>query len=761
VDPPGAVPLTVPLADADRIGPRIVGGKAANLARLVRSGVHVPVGFCITTATYDRFVAWHGLDAVIRRELDRKPLDSMRWEELWDAALRIRSAFLRCPIPEDIGAAVRSALARLPGTGPVAVRSSAPGEDTVGCSFAGLHDSVTDVVDAPGVLDALRLVWASLWSDAALLYRRELGLDAARSGMAVLVQRMATADRSGVAFGRDPRHPAATHQVIEAVAGPCAALVDGRIDPDRWILDRTTGAAISWRSGERPPGAASEPLLEADDLWALHHALRAFERDCGWPPDVEWTGRGAGLTILQVRPITTSPSDEGSDPRAWYLSLRPKPTQLRRLRDHIVRDVIPALETAGAALAAEDLACMADAELADALVARADALARWRQVYHDELIPFAHGVRQLGTYYTDAVRPEDPYEFVGLLAHEPLLALQRNRALADLAARLRADSDLSAAAVAAQSEAAAGRLSWDDLTARLAETPGGAQFAAALADVAARYCDTTYASERAIDHAEQLLAVVIALMDRSLPSVPPSRDDPRVRLEARLFAAVGPDREREAREVLATARLSWRLRDDDNVLIGRIESQVLRAVQEADRRLRAAGRARGAAPTERDIHGLASSLRDPGAPPLQIAAGPPPSRPVFRDPLETSRQLVGQPAAPGVATGRAYHIRDGTDLSRIRAGHVLVCDAIEPTMTHVLPLAAAVIERRGGMLIHGAIIARELGIPCVNGIPDALARLPAGALVSVDGYLGIVTVGAPDFDLELAGAPSAPATPTA
>jgi pyruvate,water dikinase len=52
------------------------------------------------------------------------------------------------------------------------------------------------------------------------------------------------------------------------------------------------------------------------------------------------------------------------------------------------------------------------------------------------------------------------------------------------------------------------------------------------------------------------------------------------------------------------------------------------------------------------------------------------------------------------------------------------------------------------MLIHGAIIARELGIPCVNGIPNAVELLEDGQIVTVDGYLGIVTVGPPEFDLE-------------
>ena len=58
----------------------------------------------------------------------------------------------------------------------------------------------------------------------------------------------------------------------------------------------------------------------------------------------------------------------------------------------------------------------------------------------------------------------------------------------------------------------------------------------------------------------------------------------------------------------------------------------------------------------------------------------------------------------------------------------------------VVPLAAAVIERRGGMLIHGAIIAREYGLPCVTGVPDATALVRTGDRLTVDGYLGVVTV---------------------
>jgi len=61
-------------------------------------------------------------------------------------------------------------------------------------------------------------------------------------------------------------------------------------------------------------------------------------------------------------------------------------------------------------------------------------------------------------------------------------------------------------------------------------------------------------------------------------------------------------------------------------------------------------------------------------------------------------------------------------------------------MTFAAPLAAAIVERRGGMLIHGAIIAREYGIPCVTGILEATRRIRTGDRLTVDGYLGIVVI---------------------
>ena len=106
-----------------------------------------------------------------------------------------------------------------------------------------------------------------------------------------------------------------------------------------------------------------------------------------------------------------------------------------------------------------------------------------------------------------------------------------------------------------------------------------------------------------------------------------------------------------------------------------------------------------------------------------------------------ARQLIGQPAGPGISKGIARVIRETADLSEFKNGEVMVCDAVDPNMTFVVPLACGVVERRGGMLIHGAIIAREYGLPCVTGIADATTLIKTGDQLTIDGYLGIVTVG--------------------
>jgi pyruvate,water dikinase len=95
--------------------------------------------------------------------------------------------------------------------------------------------------------------------------------------------------------------------------------------------------------------------------------------------------------------------------------------------------------------------------------------------------------------------------------------------------------------------------------------------------------------------------------------------------------------------------------------------------------------------------------------------------------------------------GTARVVTEASDLFAFKTGEVLVCDAVDPNMTFVVPLASGIVERRGGMLIHGAIIAREYGIPCVTGVADAANLIRTGETVTVDGFLGMVIIGEHDL----------------
>ncbi|MCA1651704.1 MAG: hypothetical protein LC753_16000 [Acidobacteria bacterium] len=86
-------------------------------------------------------------------------------------------------------------------------------------------------------------------------------------------------------------------------------------------------------------------------------------------------------------------------------------------------------------------------------------------------------------------------------------------------------------------------------------------------------------------------------------------------------------------------------------------------------------------------------------------------------------------------------LTDVTQASRLQPGDVLVTRQTDPGWGPVFPLISGLVIERGGMLSHGAIIAREFGIPSVVGVKDATRLIPDGATVCVDGDRGTVRVG--------------------
>jgi phosphohistidine swiveling domain-containing protein/DNA-binding transcriptional ArsR family regulator len=102
--------------------------------------------------------------------------------------------------------------------------------------------------------------------------------------------------------------------------------------------------------------------------------------------------------------------------------------------------------------------------------------------------------------------------------------------------------------------------------------------------------------------------------------------------------------------------------------------------------------------------------------------------------------IVGTPVSPGVVRGRARVMRDPFADEPLLGGEILVCRTTDPSWASAMMLASALVIDIGGPISHGAIVARELGIPCVIGTRNACQRIRTGDQLEVDGGRGRVEV---------------------
>ena len=728
---------------------KVFGGKATALMRLQEAGFRLPATLCISTEAYKQFISGSSIKEKIQLELHRKKFSDMRWEEIWDAALRIRNLFLRQRMQVELAREISNALEKIFAGNSLVVRSSAPEEDAAATSFAGLHESFVNIRGTEPILEHVKLVWASLWSDRALLYRQELDLDFAKSSMAVVVQELVAGEVSGVTFSINPTD--ATEGVVEAVYGLNQGLVDGAVEPDRWVFHRKEESIKEHYTPQRekfmapqgddviltglPENKSLQAPLSPEEAVAIYRKAKKIENVFGKPQDVEWTKVGNDFFILQSRPVTAGQDGDKDDKRGWYLSLQRSEDNLKKLRIKIEQEHFPAMKKEAAELAKIDLRSLSDKGLAGELENRLQVKEKWTAIYWEDFIPFAHGMRLFGKLYNDTVSPEDPFEFVELLSNVPLLSKNRNKALRKIGTYVQQRPDLQHA-IAAGGAGAINDAEFNRLMEGFISLYGD-PFCGTYGD---RTCDVSR---------DELVSVIMQMAGNSTTEKKSQigKEANKADLES-TFLKISKEGGKRARAegLLDLARASYRFRDDDNIVLGRIEEQFFRALEEGRQRLKKRHVDGAAHLTARDV---LRSLVDKRYKPSGTKAKETPAK--QENQHIKARQLLGQPAGPGISRGRARVIDSARDLALFKKGEVLVCDAVEPNMTFIVPLAAGVIERRGGMLIHGAIIAREYGIACVTGVPNAATLIHTGDEVTVDGYLGIVTVGQLDKTISLPG----------
>ncbi len=325
-----ALLLDWPSASAQ--GPAAAGGKGWQLALMAQLGVPVPDGFVI-----------HADASGGRRAGD--------------------------PVPQ----ALRDALARELAvrdweTTPLAVRSSAPQEDSAQASFAGIHLSRLNVIGVDAVAEAVQAAWDSVWEPAAVAYRQRLGLDGEAPAMAVVVMPLLPAVAAGIAFTCDPLSGRDDPLLIHAHWGLGEALVGGQADGDEYRLqsnESTDGddalRVIERRLGgkqrmtrvlsgggttviDTPAQQAAQAVLSDAQAVALGKLARdaASALDFANPRyDIEWVWDGERFWIVQARPVTARA-------RHTYPALREQPRYWSRGNTReIMPDPLSALDWHG------------------------------------------------------------------------------------------------------------------------------------------------------------------------------------------------------------------------------------------------------------------------------------------------------------------------------------------------------------------------------------------------------------------------------
>ncbi|TCJ13876.1 phosphoenolpyruvate synthase [Rubrobacter taiwanensis] len=329
---PAATRHTVRLEELGRAAEPRFGGKSTNLGELLASGIPVPPGFAIATGAFRRFLEENGIRERVGRSLRSADPDDVGG--LRRISGELSGAVCSASLPEGLAREIihrYRELAELAGeeNPPVAVRSSAVGEDSEQATFAGQQKTYLWVRGAEGVCEAVRKCWASLYSPEALSYRARMAAAGGEPAMGVAVQMMVDAEVAGVMFTCNPLSGDPSTVAVNASWGLGEAVVAGEVTPDEYRLSKVTGEVLHRSIGRkhleyRPdPSSAGVrvveveqarqgvPCLEEEHLQALVEIARRVERHFGTHQDIEWAiARGrempGSLFIVQSRPVTTA-----------------------------------------------------------------------------------------------------------------------------------------------------------------------------------------------------------------------------------------------------------------------------------------------------------------------------------------------------------------------------------------------------------------------------------------------------------------------
>ena len=321
---------------------KFVGGKGANLGEIFNLKIPVPEGFVVTAQAYDYFIKKAGLNEKIKEILGKIKYEDT--QQLNEKVTEVRNLIINSKLPDDLQEEIlesyehlsankieieRGSAADILNTAHepifVAVRSSATTEDLAEASFAGQQDTYINIKGKEKLLEHIKKCFASLFTSRATYYRNKQGFKYEQASLAVVVQRMVNADKSGVMFSKDPTNKT-NDIIIEAVWGLGEGIVSGTITPDNYVISQELelkaktiedkkiairrNSAGETKTVELQPERSKHQVLTTYEIQRLAEFALQLEEHYKKPQDIEFAIEGGDIYIVQTRPITTIKKQE-------------------------------------------------------------------------------------------------------------------------------------------------------------------------------------------------------------------------------------------------------------------------------------------------------------------------------------------------------------------------------------------------------------------------------------------------------------------
>ena len=305
--------------DIDKTKLMAVGGKGANLGELSKiDGIRVPEGFCITTEAYKQIISQISEFHDLLKQLNLLKVEDR--ERICEISKKIRSVIEGTVITKEIEEAVTHFITKLGDKNAYAVRSSATAEDLPTASFAGQQDTYLNIIGTDAILKHVSKCWASLFTDRAVIYRMQNGLDHKKVYLSVVIQKMVYPEVAGIMFTADPITSNRKLLSIDASFGLGEVLVSGLVSANSYkvqeekIVDKMIATKKLAIYGRKEGGTETQQItpdqqktqtLTEQQILQLAHIGRQIEAYFSCPQDIEWCLVDDTFSIVQSRPITT------------------------------------------------------------------------------------------------------------------------------------------------------------------------------------------------------------------------------------------------------------------------------------------------------------------------------------------------------------------------------------------------------------------------------------------------------------------------